>query len=354
MTDTISIVGIGMMTPVGDSAAMTATSVQAGISAYQASSIYNKRFQPMTMALTPEDALPPLHEELEQVPKLTSRQRRMLRLADKAIAEALAVSKSPISPPLFLAGPEEIPDCPKPIDDSFLTHLHKQAKGGFNLGKSKLLAHGRASGIEIISQAWSVLASGSEPFVLVGGVDTYLDLYLLGTLDMHDRILADGVMDGFAPGEGAAFLLLASTQTVEKYSLKPLANLCQPGLANEPGHRYSQTPYKGEGLSQAMTDALASLNGEKVQTVFSTMNGENFHAKEWGVANIRNQSSLAEKLQFEHPADCYGDPGAAAGPLMIGLAASGMKNGDIPPPCLVYCSSEHEKRGAVCLLKPKT
>lgn len=354
MTDTICIVGIGMMTPVGDSAAMTTTSVQAGISAYQASSIYNKRFQPMTMALTPEDALPPLHEELEKVPGLTSRQRRMLRLADKAIAEALSASKSPISPPLFLAGPEQIPDCPKPIDDSFLTHLHRQAKEKFNLGKSKLFAQGRASGIEAIAQAWSLLTTQAEPFVLVGGVDTCLDLYLLGTLDMHDRVLADGVMDGFCPGEGAAFLLLASSQAVEKNSLRPLAQICQPALASEPGHRYSKSPYKGEGLSQAVTTALSTLKGEKVNTVFSTMNGENFHAKEWGVANIRNQSSLAEKLQFEHPADCYGDPGAAAGPIMIGLAALGMNEGQVQGPCLVYCSSEHEKRGAVCLLKAKT
>lgn len=354
MTDTISIVGIGMMTPVGDSAAMTATSVQAGISAYEASSVYNKRFQPMTLALTPEAALPPLHEELEQVPRLTSRQRRMLRLADKAIAEALAASKSPIAPPLLLAGPEEIPDCPKPLDDSFLKHLHRQTKGGFNLGKSKLFAQGRASGIEVIAQAWSLLTSQAEPFVLVGGVDTYLDLYLLSTLDLHDRVLADGVMDGFCPGEGAGFLLLASSQTVAKQALRPIAQLCKPELASEPGHRYSQSPYKGDGLAQAVTAALAALQGEKVQTVFSTMTGENLHAKEWGVTAIRNQAALAEKLQFEHPADCYGDPGAAAGPLMIGLAALGMKDGDLPGPCLVYCSSEHEKRGAVCLLKPKT
>ena len=354
MTDTISIVGIGMMTPVGDSAAMTSVSVQAGISAYYSSSIYNKRFQPMTLALTPEDALPPLHEELEKVPRLTSRQRRMLRLAAKPIAEALSASKLPIAPPLLLAGPEEIPDCPKPIDDSFLTHLHQQAKGGFNLGKSKLFAQGRASGIEVIAQAWTLLTSQAEPFVLVGGLDTYLDLYFLGTLDMHDRVLADGVMDGFAPGEGAAFLLLASSQAAEKYSLKPIAQICQPALANEPGHRYSQSPYKGEGLSQAVTTALATLNGQKVNTVFSSMNGENLHAKEWGVASIRNQASLAEKLQFEHPADCYGDPGAAAGPLMIGLAALGMNDGHIQGPCLVYCSSEHEKRGALCLIKAGT
>src|SRR5262245_15123750 len=212
MTDTVSIISVGMMTPVGDSAAMTTTSVQAGISAYQASSIYNKRFLPMTLALTPEDALPPLHEELEKAPRLTSRQRRMLRLADKAIADALSSSKSPVAPPLLLAGPEEIPECPKPIDDSFLACLYLQTKGAFSLDKSKLFAQGRASGIEAIAQAWTLLTSQAEPFVLVGGVDTYLDLYLLATLDLHARILADGGVDGFAPGEGAECLHAASPQ----------------------------------------------------------------------------------------------------------------------------------------------
>ena len=353
MTGVISIVGVGMMTPVGDSAAMTAVSVEAGISAYQSSSVYNKHFHPMTMALTPEEALPPLHEELEKAPRLTSRQRRMLRLAEKPLVEALSAAKHSIPPPLFIAGPEETPECPKPIDDSFLKHLHLQSKGGFNLGKSKLFAHGRASGIEAIAEAWALLSSQTEPFVLVGGVDSYLDLYLLGTLDMHDRILADGVMDGFAPGEGAAFLLLASAQTIEKHRLKPLAHICKPAMGSEPGHRYSQAPYKGEGLTQAMTAALAALNGHKINTVFSSMNGENLHAKEWGVANIRNQSSLAEKLRFEHPADCYGDPGAAAGPLMIGLAVLGMNEGHIQGPCVVYCSSEREERGVVCLMEAK-
>lgn len=353
MAGTIGIVGIGMMTPVGDSAAMTAVSVEAGISAYQSSSVYNKHFHPMTMALLPEEALPPLHEELENAPKLTSRQRRMLRLAEKALGEALSSTKHPSPPPLFIAGPEETPECPKPIDDSFLKHLHLQCKGRFNLGKSKLFAAGRASGIEAIMEAWGVLSSETEPFVLVGGVDSYLDLYLLGTLDMDDRVLADGVMDGFAPGEGAAFLLLASARAIEEHRLKPLALVGKPAMGSEPGHRYSQAPYKGEGLTQAITAALAVINGRKINTVFSSMNGENLHAKEWGVANIRNQSSLAEKLRFEHPADCYGDPGAAAGPLMIGLAALGMNEGSIQGPCLVYCSSEHEKRGAVCLMQAK-
>jgi 3-oxoacyl-[acyl-carrier-protein] synthase-1 len=274
----------------------------------------------------------------------------MLRLAGKPMAEALAGVPGAGSLPWFLAGPEPIPDCPKPVDAAFLKHLHVQCNGGFHPGKSKLFDKGRASGIEALAGAYALLATNAEPFAIVGGVDTHLDLYLLGTLDMHDRVLADGVMDGFAPGEGAAFLVLASPQAMEKRALKPLAQLGPPALAAEAGHRYSQAPYKGDGLAQAITAALTALNGQKAATVFATMTGENFHAKEWGVASLRNQASLEPALRIEHPADCYGDPGAAAGPLLVGLAALGMKQGKTRGPCLVYCSSEHEQRGAVCLV----
>ncbi len=156
-------------------------------------------------------------------------------------------------------------------------------------------------------------------------------------------------MDGFAPGEGAAFLLLTSEKALQKHKLTSLAQLYQPRCTDEPGHRYSDEPYKGDGLAEAVSGALAALEQEKVQTVFASFNGENFFAKEWGVAFMRNHDSFEEKLRMEHPADCYGDPGATAGVLLIGLAAMGMQKKYVKGPCLIFCSSEKEMRGAVCL-----
>lgn len=349
MANPVHIVGVGMVTPVGDSAKMTFTSVRAGISALKESSVYNKRFEPMTMALVPEDALPPLRDELDKTAGLTSRQRRMLRLANTALSEAMPHHVKQSRPPLFLAGPETIPECPKPIDDAFLARLHLQTGGAFDLAKSRLFADGRASGVEATLEAFKLLGNGMEELVLVGGVDSYLDLYLLGTLDRDNRVLANGIMDGFAPGEGGCFLLMTSGPAMEKHALQPIAEICQPALAEEPGHRYGEAPYKGDGLAQAVTEATAPLGGEKIKGVFLTLNGENFHAKEWGTATLRNSAALAEALSTQHPADCYGDPGAAAGPLMIGLAAMGMKSGKMKGPTLICCSSEKEKRGAVCL-----
>lgn len=60
-------------------------------------------------------------------------------------------------------------------------------------------------------------------------------------------------------------------------------------------------------------------------------------------------TDFTDKLRVEHPADCYGDTGTAVAPLLIGLAAIGMQKQYIKGPCLIFCSSEKEKRGAVCV-----
>ena len=77
------ICGIGMVTPVGGQTEQTAASVRAGISVYADSHVCNKRFEPITMALVPEDILPPLSEKMAGVTNMTSRQSRMLRLAPR-------------------------------------------------------------------------------------------------------------------------------------------------------------------------------------------------------------------------------------------------------------------------------
>jgi 3-oxoacyl-[acyl-carrier-protein] synthase-1 len=83
------------------------------------------------------------------------------------------------------------------------------------------------------------------------------------------------------------------------------------------------------------------------------MNGESFWVKEWGVVSIRLADHFSQNLRFEHPADCYGDLGAAAGPVMAGIAAAGLNNGHIEGPALVYASSDHGGRAALIIEKIK-
>ena len=71
--------------------------------------------------------------------------------------------------------------------------------------------------------------------------------------------------------------------------------------------------------------------------------------KNGGVAASRNHADLDGNLRFEHPADCFGDTGAAVGPILMGLAASGMMAGALPSPALIWCSSEGRQRAATTI-----
>ena len=332
-----------MISPVGLSAAEVAASVRAGTMRIAESSILDKRFVPFTLAEVPENVLPPLHARLEDE-GLTSREVRMVRLAEPALRECLAtLPAGAAAPPLILALPEL--ETTRPLDaDALLNALHTQV-GGFARQYSEATFRGRAGGLHAIARAVQWLDAGA-PFVIAGGIDTYRDLYVLAKLDSDQRVKSASNADGFVPGEGAAFLLLTRREHAAAARLRALVSIGGFGTAVESGHLYSEQPYRGDGLAAVFAVSLTDAAGV-IADVYSSMNGENYWAKEWGVAFMRSRTRFAETHGMHHPADCHGDTGAAAGPIMIGLAALGIRDGYRRSPCLVYGSSDRGERAAL-------
>ena len=56
-----------------------------------------------------------------------------------------------------------------------------------------------------------------------------------------------------------------------------------------------------------------------------------------------------DDIALAHPVDCFGDAGAALGPLLVSLGAIGIQKGYVREPCLAWCSSDRETRGAALL-----
>lgn len=338
----IYLAATGMLTPVGFDTASTNAAILAGVSAYEDSQHHNKNFNPMRMALIPEDALPPLNPELLSLPGLTSRQRRILRIATPAIQQVVAESPLKEPPALFLALPESIPEYDFSLHPKFIDALETQTNIKFDKAASRIFATGRAGGIEAINLVFQYFEATGKDVAIVGGVDTYLDHLLLGMLDKDNRILAENISNGFAPGEAAGFLLLVSERVKAYLSHSPKAVIFTPGLASELGHRYSEEPYRGDGLANSFKIAINNSAGKPIEAIYASLNGESFGAKELGVAFMRNKSAFTEDAKTEHPADCFGDVGAAFGPILIAnTLASKQKN------ILCYCSSDQQARAAV-------
>ena len=273
----------------------------------------------------------------------------MLRLATFALEEVSEGWARLSPPPLLLAMPEQHPDGREPSPESLLKHLIAQTGVEFDLRRSKLIREGRAGALLALQQALNMLNTHRIATVCVGGVDTYFDLDLLDALDTRERLLhTRGPSDGFIPGEGAAFLLLGSPGASRHMRLNPMARTIGVGIGSEKGHLSSQEPHRGDGLADAFRALFASLptNTPNVRSVYAGLNGENFWAKEWGVARLRNSQHFESDHLIMHPAEYIGDPGAALGAILIGLAAIGLQRQYRPSPCLVWCASDKETRAA--------
>ncbi len=187
--------------------------------------------------------------------------------------------------------------------------------------------------------------------MLIGGSDCGWHYPHLDGLDGLGRLLAEGNPDGYAPGEGAAFLLLTPHARLAQVRQGNLVALRRPGVADEPGHFFAAEPYRGEGLDRAFKGAFAEDFSGAIHSIYSSMNGEHYWAKELGVAQLRNRTRLPEGVRIVHPAEGYGDLGAATGAALVALAAEHLHRDRTAQANLVYCSADLGRRGALVLEK---
>ena len=352
-TDAV-IVGVGMTTPVGLTGPETAAAVRAGLALFAPSAVRDQRLEPITLATVPDDGLAGLADGVAPTPpapEMTAREARLLRLATQPLRECLALlpaHEATTKPGMVVALPATHVG-PAPLDPAgFLQRLAAQVGGAVEVRRSDASQTGRAGGIAAIHMAAAYVSAGHAPFMLAGGVDTFHDRAVIETLDRQRRVKTSANLDGFIPGEAAAFLLLTTRAVAQRVGLRPLAAVTPGAVGVEPGHLYSEVPYRGDGLAQTVS-ALAASGALPlpVREVYSSMNGEQHWAKEWGVSYIRNRATFDSDHGLHHPADCTGDTGAACGPLMVGLAALGIAEGYRGSPCLVYGSSDDGPRAAI-------
>jgi 3-oxoacyl-[acyl-carrier-protein] synthase-1 len=353
-----------MVTPVGLDAPSTAAAMRAGMGRFREVPVYDKESEPIVTARVDDGDLPPLHHAVAARGTSSEREVRLLRLAQLALSEAVAPFAPRAPWPLFLAVPEAHPGLEDPVPRDLLERLSLQASVSLDPAESRVFREGRAGGLHALGAALDALAAGRVPAAVVGGVDTYDDLPLLRALIEENRVQVSTPADRMFPGEGAAFLVLTrpdSTGGLHAEGGGPLPSFGAVqglGLGFERGHLYSPEIYRGDGLSEAFSALFAAIGpvgdpqAPPIRTVYTSFNGESFWAKEWGVAHVRNQARFRERLRVEHPADRIGDTGAAAGPLLLALAAIGLSRGYLKDPCLVFCSSDRGARGAAMLRAP--
>jgi len=340
----ICIVGVGAMTSLGLSAPSTAAAVRAGMSAMAIHPfMIDKMAAPMVVC-----ANPVLPIELDAM--------------DRFLGLALAAAREAMSPLLdrartlprisiFLALPEERPGTPSHFEHTFAERFNSAVANEINTQDLVCYSRGHAAGLLCLEQALALTISGKSQMCLVGGVDSYLVPETLEWLDDLEQLHSETTTWGFCPGEGAGFCLLAPQTLAADMGLPTEIELLAAATAKEANPIKADTVCIGQGLSEAFNKSLVYLpRDSRVTHTICDMNGEPYRGNEYGFAMLRTSTSFADDADFMTPADCWGDVGAASGPLFTMLAALAAKKGYSPGPCtLVWASSEHGLRGAALL-----
>ncbi len=339
----VCICGVGARTAVGLSAEATAAAVRGSISGLGLHPFFtDHEGEPVSFAAdAATEAELPIAE-------------RMLRMSRSVASEALSQSQSTLSSSIdccWVALPEPRRGIAADLEAFVAIGLAESL--GMPRESVRALSRGHAGGLMALQAAAHMLSRGGAQAVLVIGVDSYHDSETIESLDIRRRLMSARNRSGFPPGEAAGACLLARTEMVERRGLPVLARIRSAAAAVEPHPLRSAEPCLGEGLTAVVASAVSGLNPkqELITATYCDLNGERYRNEEFVYALLRTQEAFIDAHDYVSPADCWGDVGAASGPLFAVLAvASGLRGyakGTYP---LLWAGSDSGYRAAAVLV----
>lgn len=339
----LQVIGLGAQTPLGRSAWASAAAARAGLCGFaEHPFIVDTVGEPMRIARVPWIGF-----EVQGV-------ERYAALLFPAIEEAIAglvatAGLVPLRLGLTLALPPPRPGRPVNLGDALLALIAVRCPGRFTSCETCEVGH--AAGHLGFDTAMRGLAAAALDAYVICGVDSYLAPETLEWIDACDQLHGGGPLNnawGFIPGEAAAAVLVGHQALAQRFGLDVWADIVGIGTGLESKRIKTEEVCIGQGLTDAFRGALRVLApGEQIQMIYCDLNGEPYRADEYGFTALRTREHLLAAADFVAPADCWGDVGAAGGPLHIALATiAHCKRYGKGPLTMVWASSESGERGA--------
>jgi 3-oxoacyl-[acyl-carrier-protein] synthase-1 len=278
--------------------------------------------------------------------------KKLAKMAAAAIGECLAALPMPprsglLVPVVLCLAEEDRPGRLPGLGGPLLFEVERELGTKIH-SESAVVSQGRVGAALGLLRAQKLIQDRGHPFVILCGVDSYLIGPTLDAFERRDRLLNTVNSNGFIPGEAAAAVLLSVA--AEESSV---AMACQGiGFARESSTIESEKPLRGDGMTEAVRGALAGagIGFEQINYRISDVSGEQYRFKEVALATTRLLRQHKPNFGIWHPADCIGEVGAAALPVMLAVLHSGARKGYLPGPTfLAHLSNDDDKRAALVL-----
>lgn len=343
------ISGIGMISSIGISASQSCASLSAGISRRKnMPEIYycyadDPDFEDGTeLIAAPVSFLKPMREKYPEPDEW------LALMAEKAFTDLMESSdyddEMDCETGLFISLPVKLIEKDPAMKDAFIYHFHNRIEKDLFPCEAYCFT-GHTGVFSMINAAVDAIAEGKITRAIVGGVESCLFPDWLDDLDREYRIKSPRNIDGYIPGEAAAFLLL---EKENKSQQENTVTFTIDALSSATGLHTPQAP--GSALKKVISGLLEGL--DETPVIFCDLNGESWRMEEWGFARTSLGERLGNPVLLEHPADMLGDVGAATGAALIIAAMYHIQimNKDHHT-ALIWTSSDQGERRAVRLRK---
>lgn len=341
----IYIIQCGAQTPVGSEAAVSAASVRASISRLMRHPKFeDERWEPVTVGMATY-----IDEDCAYKERI---QKLCLPALKEAVAPLLNIQDKLETIPLIIGLPEQRPSLPEDIRPSILESISTLESETCLSFMTEFISLGHASGLIALEKAVEIMDKEEAQFCLFGGVDSYIEESTLSWLEDSRRLLCSNNQNGFIPGEAAGFCLLSLQKIADNYKIPKLAKILGVASSEEELSYESQKICTGRGLMQSVSKVLSELpTNRKVNKIYSTLNGERYYNTEYGNALPKLSQYVENAMDFIAPVDCWGDIGAASGPLLACLATESGKRGYASGTYSLILTSSLGKSRAAALLE---
>lgn len=266
------VTGMGVVSPVGSTVSRFWHSLLTGRSGARRVSSFATGAYPTDVGCEVEEELPPAPSETGRAARLAAvaGEEALLRaglLPEERDATALCVGTT-MGESCWLEGwaPEQVVAGPEAVPAEELLHSGPDQVGldaarllGLG-GRVSVLAGACAAGNYALARAADLVRLGRAERVLAGGTDAfsrtaYTGFARLGALARSTCRPFSVDRDGIVLGEGAAMLLVESSESARARGATELAEVAGCGLTSDAHHIVSPEP-EGEGLRRALEAAL--------------------------------------------------------------------------------------------------
>ena len=303
----VSVLSVGAVTAVGLDALATAAAIRVGLAGFAS--------HPFMVDAAGDDIIV---ASVSGLPAKGVDSDRLFDMALPAAREALTGVPRLASEtlPLVLAVPDERPGFLSSLGDQLAEQLANELK----VASVELVRAGHAGGLLAVAQCAQIMRDAGCPMGLVGAIDSYLDAVTLEWLEAENQLHSPTNAYGFIPGEAAVFCVLQNGPFSEGRTR--MVDVRSVARNTEITARNDEMVCTGLALSRTIQSALELLPpGAQVGHIICDLNGEPYRADEYAFTVPRISDCCIDAVDFDNPADCVGDVGAASGVLHLALAA---------------------------------